>query len=118
MALITVDGTGFLVLRAEDDEAILVAPPSCPHMSAPLCDGFFDGSLLTCSKHLWQWSMPDGSMHGVAEAPLAIYPSRETDGVIYIYFERELRYRYEDEAELKPEASSDASIPPRLEPYK
>ena len=87
-------GTELLVLRGENDE-ILVVPPSCPHMQTPLCDGFFDGSLLTCSQHLWQWSVKDGSMQGIAEAPLAVYPSKVEGGEVLIDFERELQYQYD-----------------------
>ena len=94
MKLVSVEGTEFLVLRGLEDE-ILVVPPSCPHMEGRLGDGFFDGSLLTCSQHLWQWSIKDGSMQGCAEAPLAVYPSREVDGAVCIEFEQELRYEHE-----------------------
>jgi toluene monooxygenase system ferredoxin subunit len=96
MKSVTVDGTEFLVLRGEEDD-ILVIPPSCPHMQTPLCDGFFDGCLLTCSQHLWQWSVKDGSMQGIAEAPLAVYPSRREGGELRIDFQRELRYQHEVE---------------------
>ena len=89
-------GTEVLVLRGENDE-VLVVPPSCPHMQTRLCDGFFDGVLLTCAQHLWQWSVKDGSMQGIAEAPLATYQSRLDKGEIYIEFERELRYHYDQD---------------------
>jgi len=92
---LTKDGTEFLVYRGDGD-AILVVPPTCPHMDTPLCDGFFDGELITCSQHLWQWSVRDGSMQGIAEAPLAVYPSKRVGGVLAIDFEHELRY---DEAD-------------------
>jgi toluene monooxygenase system ferredoxin subunit len=88
---VSMDGTEFLVYRGDDD-AILVVPPTCPHMDTPLCEGFFDGALITCSQHLWQWSVKDGSMQGIAELPLAVYPSKRVDGVLEIDFERELRY--------------------------
>ena len=97
MKTVTVDGIEFLVLRGEEDD-ILVVPPSCPHMQTRLCDGFFDGSLLTCSQHLWQWSVKDGSMQGIAEAPLAIYPAKRENGSVCIDFERELRYHREAES--------------------
>jgi toluene monooxygenase system ferredoxin subunit len=97
MKTVEVDGTEFLVLRGEEDD-VLVVPPSCPHMQTRLCEGFFDGQLLTCSQHLWQWSVKDGSMQGIAEAPLAIYPSRRIDGELRIDFERELRYQHEVES--------------------
>jgi toluene monooxygenase system ferredoxin subunit len=96
MKSVTVDGTEFLVLRGEEDD-LLVVPPKCPHMDTPLCDGFFDGALLTCSQHLWQWSVKDGGMQGIAEAPLAVYPSKRENGVLCIDFERELRYQHEVE---------------------
>lgn len=96
MKSVAKDGTEFLVLRGENDE-ILVAPPGCPHLRTSLCDGFFDGALLTCSQHLWQWSVKDGSMQGLAEAPLATYPSKVERGEIFIDFERELRYAYESQ---------------------
>ena len=85
----------FLVLRGAEGET-LVVPPTCPHMNTELCDGFFDGSVLTCAKHLWQWSVKDGSMMGIAEAPLLVYPSRQTEGTIEVKFETELRYGHEE----------------------
>jgi len=85
------DGYEFAVYRGHEDE-ILVVPPRCPHMDTPLCDGFFDGELITCSQHLWQWSVKDGSMQGIAELPLAVYPSKRVGGVLEIDFEHELRY--------------------------
>lgn len=94
MKLVTLEGTDFLVLRGNADE-LMVVPGRCPHMDAPLCEGFFDGELLTCSQHLWQWSVKDGSMQGCAEAPLAIYPSRAVEGSVCIDFERDLTYHYE-----------------------
>lgn len=97
MKLISVDGTDFLVLRGSEDE-LLVIPPSCPHMATSLCDGFFDGCVLTCSQHLWQWSVKDGSMQGIAEESLAVYPSREENGVVSIEFQHELKYHHQTEA--------------------
>ena len=91
MKTFAVEGTEVLVLRGEEDD-ILVVPPSCPHMETPLCEGVFDGRTLTCLQHLWQWSAKDGSAQGIAEAPLAVYPSKCEGGVLSIDFERELRY--------------------------
>lgn len=94
MKAVTKDSIEFLVLRG-DSGRVLVVPPSCPHMQTPLCEGFFDGAVLTCSQHLWQWSVEDGSMQGIAEAPLAIYPSKVEGGEVLIDFEQELRYAHE-----------------------
>jgi len=89
----TIDGIGFLVVRG--DERFIVVPPFCPHMSAPLADGFFDGHLLTCALHLWQWSASDGSAQGIAEAPLMVYPSKVADGDICVNFDEELQYKHQ-----------------------
>jgi toluene monooxygenase system ferredoxin subunit len=94
MQMLSSDGTDFLVLRSSMGKP-LVVPATCPHMTADLCDGFFDGETLTCTKHLWQWSVEDGAMRGIAEAPLLVYRSRSVDGVLQIEFEHELRYSHE-----------------------
>ena len=46
----------------------------CPHQEVPLCEGLFDGSVLTCHMHLWQWDVRTGAPLGIAEAPLQRYP--------------------------------------------
>jgi toluene monooxygenase system ferredoxin subunit len=46
---------------------------TCPHEEVPLCEGIFDGSVLTCHQHLWQWDIRSGEPQGVAEAPLERY---------------------------------------------
>lgn len=79
MSTFTVDGIEVLLVRGTD--RYLVIPPVCPHMSTPLSEGFFDGCILTCSKHLWQFSIDDGgAAAGVAEAPLLTYEVKEIEG--------------------------------------
>ncbi|MGE0801109.1 MAG: Rieske 2Fe-2S domain-containing protein [Lautropia sp.] len=74
----------------------LVVPRSCPHMSASLAEGVFDGQVLTCTKHLWQWSIDDGGSEiGEAEAPLLCYETRESDGVLWARAEAPLIYEHE-----------------------
>lgn len=44
---------------------------SCPHQAQPLCEGVFDGDVLTCLEHLWQWSLREGGEpRGLAEKRL------------------------------------------------
>jgi toluene monooxygenase system ferredoxin subunit len=46
----------------------------CPHEGIALCDGAFDGDLLTCLEHLWQWSLRSGGEpRGLAERALQMY---------------------------------------------
>ena len=74
----------------------LIVPRSCPHMSASLAEGVFDGHVLTCTKHLWHWSIDDGgSPCGEAEAALLCYETQETDGVLFARATDALAYEHE-----------------------
>lgn len=90
---VEVEGTPMLVIRG--DKGFLVIPPSCPHMANPLAEAFFDGCTLTCNKHLWQWSIPDGQPQGDAEKPLLAYESEARDGEVWINFKGALAYEHE-----------------------
>src|SRR5688500_13151239 len=55
----------------------------CPHQDVALCEGLYDGSVLTCHMHLWQWDIRTGEPMGIAEAPLQGYPvSVEGDSIV------------------------------------
>lgn len=55
----------------------------CPHEEVPLCEGIFDGTVLTCHQHLWQWDVRTGAPLGVAEKPLERYEVRlEGDDIV------------------------------------
>jgi len=56
----------------------------CPHQDVPLCDGFFDGNLLTCHQHLWQWDIRTGEAVGLAEAPIECFKIKIDNGVVYV----------------------------------
>ena len=47
---------------------------SCPHEGVALCEGVFDGDVLTCLEHLWQWSLREGGEpRGLAEKALEMH---------------------------------------------
>ena len=46
----------------------------CPHQDVPLCEGLYDGSVLTCHMHLWQWDIRTGAPIGLAETALESFP--------------------------------------------
>ena len=56
----------------------------CPHQDVPLCEGLFDGSVLTCHMHLWQWDIRTGAPLGLAEAPLQRYPLAVEGDSLYL----------------------------------
>ena len=56
----------------------------CPHQEVCLDEGFYDGSVLTCHQHLWQWDITTGDAVGLAEAPLERYAIDVADGALYV----------------------------------
>lgn len=75
-------GLELLVANSGDDYFVYQA--ICPHLDVPLCEGLYDGKILTCHQHLWQWDIQTGSAIGFAEAPLEYYDVKIDDGNIYI----------------------------------
>ena len=68
----TEDGLKLLVVNAGDDYFAYQA--MCPHQEVPLCEGLYDGAVLTCHQHLWQWDIRTGAPMGLAEAALESFP--------------------------------------------
>lgn len=96
--LVPAEIRGIPVLVVNGKERRLVIPRSCPHMSNPLAEGAFDGHTLTCTKHLWQWSVDaGGEAIGMAEEPLLCYETREEGGRLLCKVREELRYEHECE---------------------
>ena len=57
----------------------------CPHEGIALCDGVFDGDVLTCLEHLWQWSLRSGGEpRGLAEKPLEMYELQLEGDALYL----------------------------------
>lgn len=57
----------------------------CPHQEVRLCEGLFDGCVLTCHEHLWQWEVQNkGAPIGLAEAPLEYYDVKVENDEIYV----------------------------------
>ena len=56
----------------------------CPHQDVPLCEGLYDGAVLTCHQHLWQWDIRTGAPLGLAEAALESFPVEVVGDAIYV----------------------------------
>jgi toluene monooxygenase system ferredoxin subunit len=88
-----VPANGMIECQAEGGQKVLVANSGddyfacqaiCPHQEVALAEGLYDGSVLTCHQHLWQWDIRSGSPIGIAEAPLACYRVEVDGDAIYI----------------------------------
>ncbi len=75
---------GLKVLVANSGDGYFACQAVCPHQDVPLCEGLFDGSVLTCHMHLWQWDIRTGAPQGLAEAPLQTFDVTVEDGTVYL----------------------------------
>lgn len=75
---------GLKVLIANAGDSYYAYQSTCPHQDVCLGEGFYDGSLLTCHQHLWQWDIATGEARGLAEAPLQGYEVKVEEGEIFV----------------------------------
>ena len=79
-------------------DCIRAFPPTCPHLAEPLLDsGLLQDSLLTCTKHLWQWDLRTGEMHGASERPVQMYEAQLNGEDVMVKIEQEITYDYDEE---------------------
>ena len=75
---------GLKVLIANAGTSYYAYQGICPHQEVCLGEGFYDGSVLTCHQHLWQWDITTGAAVGLAEAPLESYEVKVEEGEIFV----------------------------------
>jgi toluene monooxygenase system ferredoxin subunit len=75
---------GVRLLVANSGSEYFAVQAICPHQEVPLCEGLYDGSVLTCHQHLWQWDIRTGAPMGIAEAPLERYDVTVEGDAIYV----------------------------------
>lgn len=93
-----------LLVARSSDGALVITSGRCPHMRAHLCEGSFDGTVLTCPLHGAQYDLVTGktvreaqcsapvSAYGVPDTPLksietghvSRYATREKDGYLWV----------------------------------
>lgn len=76
--------SGLKVLVANAGGEYFACQATCPHQDVSLCEGLFDGAVLTCHQHLWQWDIRTGAAIGLAESPLECYKIEIDSDFVYI----------------------------------
>ena len=76
--------SGLKLLVANSGDDYFAYQAICPHQDVPLCEGLYDGSVLTCHQHLWQWDIRTGAPIGLAEAALEYFEVKADNGNLYI----------------------------------
>lgn len=79
----TEDGQEVLVINAGGNYYACQA--MCPHLNTPLEEGSFDGQILTCHQHLWQWSIATGDPQGPAESRLQCFRIKTEGRNVYLW---------------------------------
>lgn len=78
------EGDGVRLLVANSGNEYFAVQALCPHQDVPLCEGIYDGSVLVCHQHLWQWDIRTGAAMGIAEMPLQRYDVTVEGDAIYV----------------------------------
>lgn len=95
------DVDGIAVIVANYGAGYRVFPPICPHMEEPLDEsGILADGVLTCTKHLWQWNLATMAMQAPAEKPLQAYESKEENGDIMVFLDKEIVYEFDEDDEF------------------
>lgn len=78
---VEVDGVGLVLCRTEN--GVSAVGEFCPHLAAPMVDGWLDRGRIVCPWHGSQFDPQTGQVvRGPASAPLSCYQTRTRDGVI------------------------------------
>ena len=80
---VEVDGVGLVLCRTGNNGQIAAFGEFCPHLAAPMSDGWVDRGWLVCPWHGSRFDVCSGEVvRGPSAAPLPRYQTRINDGMI------------------------------------
>lgn len=80
---IEVDGVGLVLCRTGNNGEIAAFGELCPHLAAPMADGWVDRGRLVCPWHGSRFDLCSGEvLRGPSAAPLPRYQTRINDGMV------------------------------------
>ncbi len=80
---VEVDGVGVVLHR--NGQGVLAIGEFCPHLGAPMSDGWIDRDVIVCPWHGSRFSASSGEvLRGPATTPLHCYSTRVCDGMIEV----------------------------------
>ncbi len=79
---VEVDGVAVVLCRIDDDR-VAAFGQFCPHLAAPMSDGWVDRGMIVCPWHGSRFDVESGEVvRGPAAAPLPRYRTRIIDGMV------------------------------------
>lgn len=80
---VEIDGVGVVLYREGDN--VLAVGEYCPHLAAPMSDGWVDRGRVVCPWHGSRFECHSGDvLKGPATASLPTYPTRIRDGMVEV----------------------------------
>ena len=80
-----VEAAGVPLVLLRDGEDVVAVGERCPHLGAPMSDGWIDRGRVVCPWHGSAFEPGTGRvLRGPATAPLPCYPTRVREGVIEV----------------------------------
>ena len=80
---VKIDGVGVVLHR--DGDNILAVGEFCPHLGAPMSDGWVDRGRVVCPWHGSRFECESGDvLKGPATSPLPSYATRVRDGIVEV----------------------------------
>lgn len=80
---VEINGVGLVLCRTGEDGQVSAFGELCPHLAAPMTDGWVDRGRIVCPWHGSRFDVESGEvLRGPAAAPLPCYETRINDGMI------------------------------------
>jgi toluene monooxygenase system ferredoxin subunit len=79
----TASGTDVLVVGVDGGD-IKAFQAMCPHQEMELVEGEFDGKVLTCKAHLWQFDCRTGKGINPDDCKISEYPVKIDDDDVLV----------------------------------
>lgn len=80
-----VDADGFGIVLGREGQSVIAVGPYCPHLAAPMADGWIDRGRIVCPWHGSQFDTSTGAVvRGPASAPLPCHQTRINNGHIEV----------------------------------
>lgn len=84
-ALRHVEADGFGIVLGRDNQSVIAVGQYCPHLAAPMADGWIDRGRIVCPWHGSQFDTSTGCVvRGPASTPLPCYHTRINNGYIEV----------------------------------